>query len=327
MNSPQASVNDITMSSAHDAQAVPLSDGDPGGNTSVQLTAFTLFSDLPKEIQDMVWDEAVKAQGQQSIYFFQIYSCKNRQGREVSKRVRLDKHSTAAYLARIMPTCKASKAAVERNFRLAVANGEQFQPVTVSVQFGETQVQVNVRDIVSFGTLRDGSALANGNLLTDRRCVAHPGSFFQPVYRATFRVPAQWSWIRRVALSLTLSNRPVELHALTGLSRCDCTNCPYCINWNLTGLRNLEEVIYIKEGLPKPPVENPYRLLTKISSDIFNGPFYDWTDLMPRCEDFNPQIPDGEEEDENEMERETGKSLAASQKPPSRENGQLTPKG
>lgn len=322
MNSPKAEAPvDTVMSLAHDASSS--SDVVVVGprliDKPVQLTAFTVFRKLPKEIQDMIWDEAVKAPGQQSIHFVQIYSNVNRQGRETSTRARLDRLSTAAYLARIMPTCRALKGAIERSFNLAVAAGEQFHPVSVSVRSGGVQVQVNTRrDVVSFGMLDDGSSFTTGDVLpTNRGSVARPASAFSP-FRPNNApgVPAQWSWIRRVAINWPLYGRPVQALALAGAcpvrggsSGSGDDVCSHCVTWNLAGLRGLEEVIFIAPGLPRPSSgENPCRLLTKISADLLSGPGLDWDDLDPRCDEFRTDLPDGCEESVNEEEFELGKS-------------------
>lgn len=259
----------------------------------------------------MIWEEFVKLQDQQGIYFFQLYSSKNRQGRETSQRVRLDKHSTAAHLVRFKRTCKGLKGAIERSIRVAITNGEQLYPITISTQSGETQVHVNVKDIICFGFLNDdGTSLAGQALPTERGCIALPRSIFQAAHRLSSSVPAQWSWIRRIAISFDLESRSAEAYALAGppvIDGHDRPVCYSCIAWNLSGLRSLEEIVFIVEGLPKPTEENPYGLLTKISTNLYIGPNHDWTDMRTRCDDF-PPVNNEEKQDHGEFE--TGKFRA-----------------
>ncbi|KUI55863.1 hypothetical protein VP1G_03293 [Cytospora mali] len=263
MSSPKATT---------DISATSSLDGGPGDDKPVQLTTFTLFPKFPQEIQAMIWEEAILAQGHQSIHFVQLYSSKNRQGLETSQRVRLDKHSTAAYVARMKRTCKALKETIERTIQAAIHNDEQFHAITVSVHFGEVQVNVNVNDIVSFGSLHNPYvSFASQGFPTDRGGIAEPRTFFQPLNRRTFRVPDQWAWIRRFAMSCPLNNRLAEIAALagnTGPSTHSLMVCHLCVAWNLSGLRNLEEVFFIVGGLSKPGKTNTYNHFTKISSEL-----------------------------------------------------------
>lgn len=271
---------------------------------------FHKFPEFSQELQDKIWDKVVKTQGQGSIFFFQLYTCKNRQGQETSKQVRLDKHSTAAYLARIKITCKGLKEAIERHHQDAIDSGEQFQPITVSVQSGEVQVQVNVQDIVFFGTLEDDSSLTtSATLPVDRHGLLHTGLLFR--LPRTFNVPAQWSWIRRVAMSFPPRSVPADAIALICDSNHQCHGpheCYHCTAWKLTGFHNLEEFIYIVKGLPRKPAENRHRLLTEISSEGHTGPYCYWTDVVPSRYYFLQDVVSDGEEDENKDMSETGKS-------------------
>ncbi|KUI68097.1 hypothetical protein VM1G_03665 [Cytospora mali] len=295
MSSPKATADIAATSSL---------DGGPGDDKPVQLTTFILFPNFPQEIQTMIWEEAILAQGHKSIHFVQLYSSKNRQGLETSQRVRLDKHSTAAYVARMKRTCKALKETIERNIQAASQNGEQFQAITVSVHFGEVQVDVNVNDIVSFGSLHNPYAsFASQGFPTDRGGIAEPRTFFQPLNRRTFRVPDQWAWIRRFAMSCPLTNRLAEIAALagnTGPSTHSLLACHLCIAWNLSGLRNLEEVFFIVGGLSKPGKTNTYNHLTKISSEL---------DDDTRCDKFDDSRDSDVEDVEEDGDLEEDPSL------------------
>lgn len=252
----------------------------------------------------MVWKEAITEVASRGIQFVQLYNSKDRRGRETSQRTRLDKHSASAYLARIKLTCSELKEAVEKHVNVAILNGEEFHSVTVTTHYGETQVQINAQDVIAFGSLHEATnSLAIRGLPTDRGGVALPRTAF-PRNNNT----GPWSWIRRIAMSFPLYGRSSEAFALAGHTAAGHRpTCYYCIAWNLSGLRNLEQVYFIVEGLAKPTDDNPYGRITKISADLYDPTNPHWSDMDTRCTDFEWDAESDDEDEEELAETETGK--------------------
>ncbi|ROW04538.1 hypothetical protein VMCG_05081 [Cytospora schulzeri] len=295
MSSSESTIDTVAMHNAASSKV-----GAPGDDESVQVAAFCSFRNLPREIQDMIWEES---HGQNNIYFIQIHRSTDGQDPEMSQRLRLDKQSTAAHWARIKLTCKRAKEALERAHRLAIAGGEQFQLVTTSTGFGETQFRVNVKDIVCFGFIQDDedSSIASQASATDSPGIANS---VLPSAPRSVSLPAQWSWIRRFAMPLDVKFCPNDTPSLAaGAHEHNFPVCYHCIAWNLSGLGSLEEVTFIFGGLPKPTDENPCGLLTKLSSDLDEGPVNCWIYFECPCDDFSPENEE-EKPDDGEFEKD-----------------------